>query len=60
MLFFFLFVKKKIKCMTWGTMGGRTGKEKGRRKKLVGGGFGRDNKKYCTYNTVFHSSLSFI
>lgn len=46
--------------MTWGTMGGRTGKEKGRRKKLVGGGFGRDNKKYCTYNTVFHSSLSFI
>lgn len=39
--------------MVWG------GGEKGRGKKLVvgGGGVGRDNTKYCTYNTFIHSFL---
>ena len=42
-------------------MGGRRGKEEGRGGGGgAGGDVGRDNKKYCTYNTFFHSSLSFI
>lgn len=55
--FSFLFVKKN-KMHDLGSDGweGRKGEEM----EAGGGEVGRDNKKYCTYNTFFHSSLSFI
>lgn len=57
LLFSFLFVKKN-KMHDLGSDGweGRKGEEM----EAGGGEVGRDNKKYCTYNTFFHSSLSFI